>query len=96
MSRPHLPQVTCYHAEIHVQDGNQIKTLLVDCPDWSSEGEILGNLAMKYKAETVGDIVAAMEGEGKVRIESVPADDFCCRGGQEVYPVEKHIRSRNG
>jgi hypothetical protein len=96
MSRPpHLPQVTCYHAEIHVQDGDQIKTLLVDCPDWSPDVEILGNLAMKYKAETVGDIVAAMEGEGKVRIESVSANDYC-RGDRKVYPVEKPIRSRGG
>lgn len=89
--KPSLPQVACYHAEIHVQDGDRIKTLLVDCPDWSPEEEILGDLAMKYKAETIGDIVAALESEGKVRIESVSADGFYCRGDREVYPVERRL-----
>ncbi len=82
--KPHLPQVVCYHAELHVQDGEQVKTLEVPCPDWAPDEEILESLAMKYKAETVGDIVAAMEREGMVRVESGVV-------GKEVIPVERRL-----
>ena len=88
---PFLPQVSCYHAEIHVQDGDHIKTLLIDLPDWSPEEEIVQDLAMKYKAETMKDIVLALEGEGKVRVEGVGPNSFYCRGDRSVFQAEQRL-----
>ena len=60
------PEVVAYHAKLNVEKGGKLLTLHVDRPDWATDEEILHDLAVKYRATTVGDIVAAMENEGKV------------------------------
>lgn len=91
LKSPRLPQVACYHAEIHVQRGEQVLTLNVDLPDWAPENEIIQDLAMKYRAETMGDIVEALEKEGRVTVEPVGAGGFYCRGDRVVHKVEKRF-----
>lgn len=88
---PKLPQISCYHAEIHVQRGEEILTLEIPHPDFAPEEEVLREAASARGAETVGDLVAALEKEGKVRIEPDGAGGFYCRGDREIYPVEKRL-----
>ncbi len=44
--------------------------------------------ARERGVETVGDLLAILEKEGKVRIETY---GFCCRGDREIYPVERRL-----
>ncbi len=83
---PHLPEVLCYHAELHVQRGDQVLTLEVPLPDWAPDSEVVQDLAMKYKAETMGDIVTALEKEGRVRVE--PESFYSDR---EIIPIERRL-----
>ena len=76
------PTICRYHAEIHVQRGDQILTLQVDRPDWAPEMEVLRDAARERGAETVGDLVEVLEREGKVKILS-----YGCNRGKGDLPV---------
>lgn len=82
-----MPGVAAYHAEIHVQRGEEMLTLQVDLPDWNSEEKVVKGLAKKYGAVTMGDIVVALEREGKVRVEPMGASGFYCRGDRHWWQV---------
>ncbi len=82
---PKLPGISCYHAEILVQRGEEFLTLQVDRPDWAADEVVLREAALEKGAETVGDLVAALEKEGKVRIEPY------CRGDREIHLTSKPL-----
>lgn len=88
---PTIPSISCYHAEVHVQRGEEIVTLLVDLPDWAPEEEVVGDLAGHYKAATMGEIVEALEGEGRVRVEPVPASSFYCQGDRRWWHMGDRV-----
>lgn len=84
---PKLPAIVAYHAEIHVQRGKEMLTLQVDLPDWAPEEQVVKGLASEYGAKTMGDIVVALEREGKVRVEPVGAAGFYCHGDRHWWHV---------
>lgn len=58
---PTTPQIRAYHRCFNVADK---KTLEVSADDWYPDDELLSKLASLYKADTVGEIVTAIEKGG--------------------------------
>lgn len=83
--KPELPAVCAYHAEIRVQRGDDVLILQVDRPDWAPESEVLRDEAMERGLETVGDLVVALESEGKVRTELKSAGNFFGCGLHQMW-----------
>lgn len=67
--RPKFPGVVAYHAEVRIQRGDDVLTLCVDRPDWAPDDEVLREAAREAGVETIGDLVAVLESEGRVRVE---------------------------
>ena len=68
-----MPQVKVFHARVGVRgrDG-LVKVICANLPDFSTPGEILGDLGRFFGASTAGEVVAALC--DRVRSQRLPVD----------------------
>lgn len=71
---PHLPQVIAFNSEFCVERDGEFLLLRADVPDWAPISEIVHDLGVKYGAQTVNDLVVALDAEGRVERVIDPGD----------------------